>query len=69
MGPTRKIDPVLSVVRDFIAQCVYYSIYLAFPKSRYLFEVEFRNRVVVLFGYLYNGLISEKKFCFVALGT
>ena len=62
MGPSRKNDPVLSVVRDFMAQCVYYSIYLAFPKSRYLFGEEFRNRIVVLFAYLYNGLVSENNF-------
>ena len=62
LGPSRKNDPVLSVVRDFMAQCVYYSIYLAFPKSRYLFGEEFRNRIVMLFAYLYNGLVSENNF-------
>lgn len=62
MGPSRKNDPVLNVFRDFMSQCVFYSIYLGFPKSRYLFNEEFRNRIVVLFAYLYNGLVSENNF-------
>ena len=43
-------------------QNVYYSIYLPFPKSRYLFGEDFRNRVVFYFAYLYNGLTSEYSF-------
>lgn len=62
MGPSKKNDPVLNGFRDFMSQCVYYSIYLAFPKSRYLFGEEFRNRLVMLFAYLFNGLISDNTF-------
>ena len=62
MGPSRKNDPALNVFRDFMSQSVYYSIYLAFPKSRYLFGEDFRNRIVSYFAYLYNGLTSEHSF-------
>lgn len=62
MGPSKKNDPVLNGFRDFMSQCVYYSIYLAFPKSRYLFGEELRQRIVILFAYLFNGLISDNTF-------
>ena len=41
---------------------VYYSIYLAFPKSHHLFNEEFINRIVYFFTYLFNGLVSENNF-------
>ena len=62
MGPSRKNDPALNAFRDFISQCVFYSIYLAFPKSRHLFNEDFRNRIVFFFAYLFNGLTSENTF-------
>ena len=62
LGPSRKNDPALNAFRDFMSQCVFYSIYLAFPKSRHLFNEEFRNRIVFFFAYLFNGLTSENTF-------
>ena len=62
MGQTRMNDSALSAFKDFMSHSVYYSIYLAFPKSRHLFNEEFRNRIVSFFKYLYNGLISENNF-------
>ena len=45
-----------------MSHSVYYSIYLAFPKSRHLFNEEFRNRIVYFFTYLFHGLVSENNF-------
>jgi hypothetical protein len=61
-GPSRKNDSVLNVFRDFMSQCVFYSLYLAFPKSRHIFNEDFRNRIISLFAYLYNGLNSQNPF-------
>ena len=62
MGQTRKNDAALNSFKNFMSHSVYYSIYLAFPKSRHLFNEEFRNRIVYFFTYLFNGLVSENNF-------
>ena len=62
LGPTRKNDLALNSFKNFMSHSVYYSIYLAFPKSRHLFNEEFRNRIVYFFTYLFNGLVSENNF-------
>jgi hypothetical protein len=62
LGPIRKHDSALNSFKNFMSHSVYYSIYLAFPKSRHLFNEEFRNRIVYFFTYLFNGLVSEKNF-------
>ena len=62
MGQTRKNDSALNSFKNFMSHSVYYSIYLAFPKSRHLFNEEFRNRIVYFFTYLFNGLVSENNF-------
>ena len=62
MGPTRKNDSALNSFKNFMSHSVFYSIYLAFPKSRDLFNEEFRNRIVYFFTYLFNGLVSENNF-------
>ncbi len=62
MGQTRKNDSALNSFKNFMTHSVYYSIYLAFPKSRHLFNEEFRNRIVYFFTYLFNGLVSENNF-------
>ena len=62
MGQTRKNDSALNSFKNFMSHSVYYSIYLAFPKSRHLFNEEFRNRIVYFFTYLFNGLVSESNF-------
>ena len=53
-------DPIQKNFYDFIAQCVFYSIYLAFPKSRHIFTSEFKNSIVCIFAYLFNGLTLLK---------
>ena len=45
-----------------MSQCVFYSLFLGFPKSRHLFNQEFRNRIIALFAYLYNGLNTQNNF-------
>ncbi len=62
LGPIRKHDSALNSFKNFMSHSVYYSIYLAFPKSRHLFNEEFRNRIVYFFTYLFNGLVSENNF-------
>jgi hypothetical protein len=62
MGPTRKNDSALNSFKNFMSHSVFYSIYLAFPKSRDLFNEEFRNRIVYFFTYLFNGFVSENNF-------
>ena len=62
LGPIRKNDSALNSFKNFMCHSVYYSIYLAFPKSRHLFDEEFRNRIVYFFTYLFNGLVSENNF-------
>jgi len=62
MGQTRKNDSALNSFKNFMSHSVFYSIYLAFPKSRHLFNEEFRNRIVYFFTYLFNGLVSENNF-------
>ena len=58
----KKKDPVLNMFRDFMSQCVFFSLYLAFPKSRDIFNDEFRNKIISLFSYLYNGLNSQNGY-------
>jgi len=55
-----KKDRIQKNFYDFISQCVFYSIYLAFPKSRHIFNTDFKNSIICLFAYLYNGLTLEK---------
>lgn len=62
LGQTRKNDSALNSFKNFMSYSVYYSIYLAFPKSRHLFNDDFRNRIVYFFTYLFNGLVSENYF-------
>ena len=62
LGPIRKHDSALNSFKNFMSHSVYYSIYLAFPKSRHLFNEEFRNRIVYFFTYLFHGLVSENNF-------
>jgi hypothetical protein len=52
-------DNILEAFYDFISQCVFYSIFLAFPKSRYMFDDTFRIKIVAMFAYIYNGLIIQ----------
>lgn len=49
-------DFVLDYLYDYFSQCVFYSLYLAFPKSRQKFTKEFRSLLTSFFGYLFNGL-------------
>jgi hypothetical protein len=58
----KKKDPVLNLFRDFMSQCVFYALHLGFPKSRHIFNDEFKKRIVSLFAYLYNGLNSQNNF-------
>lgn len=60
--PIKKKDPVLNIFRDFMSQCVFYSLFLGFPKSRHIFNEEFRNRIISLFSYLYSGLNSQNNY-------
>ena len=53
-------DPIQKNFYDFIAQCVFYSIYLAFPKSRHLYNNDFKNSLTSIFAFLYNGLTLGK---------
>ena len=62
MGTSRIKVPTLYVFRDFMSESVYYSNYLAFSKSRYLFGEDLGNRIVSYFAYLYNGLTNEHSF-------
>ena len=62
LGPIRKNDSALNSFKNFMCHSVYYSIYLAFPKSRHLFDEDFRNRIVYFFTYLFHGLVSENNF-------
>jgi hypothetical protein len=55
----KKKDPVLNMFKDFLSQCVFFSLYLAFPKSRDIFGEDFRNRVISLFSYLFNGILQN----------
>ena len=43
-----------------MSQCIFYSLYIAFPKSRHIYNNEFINKLIILFGYLFNGLNVEK---------
>jgi hypothetical protein len=52
----KKKDIVLNMLRDFMSQCVFYSLFLAFPKSRDSFNDEFKSRLISLFSFLFNGL-------------
>jgi hypothetical protein len=61
-SPVKKKDPVLNVFHDFMSQCVFYSLYLGFPKSRHIFNDEFRHKIISLFAYLYNGLNTQNNF-------
>ena len=58
----KKKDPILNVFRDFIAQCVFYSLHMKFPKSRHLFNEEFKKRILSIFAYLYNGVKTDNNF-------
>lgn len=55
-------DNILDVFYDYMAQCVFYSLYLAFPKSRQKFNYEFKQLLVSFFGYLFNGLNVHNKY-------
>ena len=52
-------DNILEIFYDFLSQCVFYSIFLAFPKSRFMFDNTFRFKIVSMFAYIYNGLIIQ----------
>jgi len=52
-------DNILEIFYDFLSQCVFYSVFLAFPKSRYMFDNTFRFKIVAMFAYIYNGLIIQ----------
>ena len=52
-------DNILEIFYDFLSQCVFYSIFLAFPKSRHMFDNTFRFKIVSMFAYIYNGLIIQ----------
>jgi hypothetical protein len=52
----KKKDIVLNIFRDFMSQCVFYSLFLAFPKSRDSFNEDFKSRMISLFSFLFNGL-------------
>jgi len=43
-----------------MSQCIFYSLFIAFPKSRHIFNSEFKNKLIKLFGYIYNGLNVDK---------
>ncbi len=58
----KKKDPVLNMFKDFMSQCVFFSLYLAFPKSRDIFNEDFRNKIISLFSFLYNGLTSNNNY-------
>lgn len=58
----KKKDPVLNLFKDFIAQSVFYALHLEFPKSRHLFNEEFKKRILSIFAYLYHGVRNENNF-------
>lgn len=55
-------DTILDSFYDYMAQCIFYGLYLAFPKSRQKFNNEFRQLLVSFFGYLFNGLNVHNKY-------
>lgn len=59
---TFKKDSILDAFHDYMSQCVFYSLYLAFPKSRTLFDFNFRQFLTSFFGYMYNGLNIYNKY-------
>jgi len=61
-SPVKKKDPILNVFHDFLAQCVFYSLFLGFPKSRHIFNENFRHKIISLFAYLCNGLGEHSNF-------
>lgn len=58
----KKMDSILNIFHDFMSQCVFYSLYLGFPKSRQVFNEQFKHSVISLFAYLFNGLNTRSKF-------
>lgn len=58
----RKIDGILNIFHDFMSQCVFYSLYLGFPKSRQIFNDTFKHKIISLFAYLFNGLNNHSTF-------
>jgi hypothetical protein len=58
----KKKDPVMNSFPDFVAQCVYFSLFLSYPKSRAVFNDNFRKRLASLFFYIYNGLNTQQIF-------
>lgn len=61
-SPVKKKDPILNIFHDFLSQCVFYSLFLGFPKSRHIFNETFRHKIISLFAYLCNGLGTHSNF-------
>ncbi len=61
-SPVKKKDPILNIFHDFLSQCVFYSLFLGFPKSRHIFNDIFRHKIISLFAYLCNGLGTHSNF-------
>lgn len=44
-----------------MAQNIFYSLYLMYPKSRYIFKDDFKDSLLALFAFLFNGLVITSK--------
>lgn len=55
-------DTILDYFHDFMSQSVFYSLYLSFPKSRGIFNNDFKHFLISFFGYLFNGLSVHNKY-------
>lgn len=62
INSTFNKDSILDVFHDYMSQCVYYSLYLAFPKSRHKFDSKFKQFLISFFGYMFNGLNVHNKY-------
>ena len=43
-----------------MSQCIFYSLFITFPKSRYIFNTDFKGNLLRLFGYIFNGHYIDK---------
>lgn len=55
-------DLILDSFHDYMSQCVFYSLYLSFPKSRHKFNYCFKEFLISFFGYMFNGLSIHIKY-------
>ncbi len=55
-------NSILDAFHDYMSQCVFYSLYLSFPRSRLNFNYAFKQFLVSFFGYMFNGLSIHIKY-------